>query len=241
MEYLELIKRFWNLHNTHFFGTNEIALFFYLLEQRDIIRAKESFRQNNRKIMAELNISFHTLQNTRNRLKQAGIINFYTCTGKPITIYFFVSKNSTTFANFAEVSAEVSTEVSAEVSTEVAKENTPTPLKENNNINNPPLTLKGCPPKREGSGASTAKPTKRNSFVKPSIEEIQTYIQEKGLNIDAEKFYWHYEANGWYCGKGKKMVSWKGALQTWQRSEFNKPQKTAAITLNQKSMDYEGF
>lgn len=52
-------------------------------------------------------------------------------------------------------------------------------------------------------------------FVKPTIEEIDAYCKEKGVKINAEKFYWHYEARGWMMGKNK-MKSWKAAVRTWK-------------------------
>lgn len=61
------------------------------------------------------------------------------------------------------------------------------------------------------------KPKKKN-FVKPSIDEIKTYADEKGYyNFDAERFYDYYEANGWHCGKSP-MKDWKAAVRNWMRN-----------------------
>ena len=54
----------------------------------------------------------------------------------------------------------------------------------------------------------------RSVFVKPTIEEIQAYVVEKGYDLDAEYFYNHYESNGWLVGKNK-MKNWKSAIVTW--------------------------
>ena len=60
----------------------------------------------------------------------------------------------------------------------------------------------------------------KDSFKKPSVEEIQEYIKEKSLNIDAEDFYNYYESIGWVVGKGKlQMKSWKASVNRWAKRE----------------------
>lgn len=51
-------------------------------------------------------------------------------------------------------------------------------------------------------------------FKVPSIQEIQSYIQEKGYFVDVDTFFNFYESNGWKVGKNK-MKSWKASLATW--------------------------
>ena len=64
---------------------------------------------------------------------------------------------------------------------------------------------------------------KKNRFIKPTIEQIDAYIKEKGYKFTAEQFYYHYESNGWIVGR-TKMVDWKAACRNWQsqRKRFNK-------------------
>lgn len=54
-------------------------------------------------------------------------------------------------------------------------------------------------------------------FKKPTVEEIKKYCEERNNNIDAEKFYDHYESNGWYVGKSK-MKDWKASVRTWEKN-----------------------
>lgn len=55
-------------------------------------------------------------------------------------------------------------------------------------------------------------------FVKPSISEIVDYIQENNLNVDAKKFWNHYESTGWKTGKDP-IRDWKGLLKKWNQAE----------------------
>lgn len=59
------------------------------------------------------------------------------------------------------------------------------------------------------------KKTQRKIFVKPTLEEIKAYIAEKGLHLDADYFYDHYESNGWCVGNAK-MKDWRATLRKWE-------------------------
>ena len=58
---------------------------------------------------------------------------------------------------------------------------------------------------------------KRKNFKKPTIEELDEYIAEKGYAIDAEYFWHYYEARGWKLKNGP-MKSWKSALVTFEKN-----------------------
>ena len=63
-------------------------------------------------------------------------------------------------------------------------------------------------------------PKKKQSsrFIKPTLEEIEAQIFEKGYTVNARRFFNYYESNGWKVGKNT-MKSWKAALATWQSKE----------------------
>ena len=42
---------------------------------------------------------------------------------------------------------------------------------------------------------------KPKRFVKPTIEQLESYMEERGMNNVANRFYDHYESNGWKVGK----------------------------------------
>jgi hypothetical protein len=68
------------------------------------------------------------------------------------------------------------------------------------------------------TNVSIRKESKR--FVKPTIQEIQAHILEKGYTFDAEAFYAFYESNGWKVGKNP-MKNWKMACTTWAKNRKN--------------------
>ena len=53
-------------------------------------------------------------------------------------------------------------------------------------------------------------------FVKPEKYEVAFYISENRYNVDIEKWFSHYEANGWKVGKNP-MKDWQAAVRTWHK------------------------
>lgn len=112
MNYIEQINLFWTANEEHSFRTTDIALYFYLLKVNNDCSWKEYFKRNNRKIEVDLSISFNTLKDARNRLKNANLINFKTTNGDANVLYNFC-----TSSKIDKVSNEVRCEVTNEVST----------------------------------------------------------------------------------------------------------------------------
>ncbi|PZX18086.1 hypothetical protein LX69_01123 [Breznakibacter xylanolyticus] len=131
MTYIERINMFWVLHEGNQYSTTEIALYFYLMKVANICGWPDSFKRNNAKICSDLGVSFKTLANARNRLKQTNAIDFKTTNGAANVSYTFgeftrvsaeVEEEVKTLGKFTKVSAKVSAEVRAEVGAEVGDE-----------------------------------------------------------------------------------------------------------------------
>ena len=75
---------------------------------------------------------------------------------------------------------------------------------------------------------------KAKKFIKPTIEEIEEYCQERNNGINANAFYDFYEAKDWMVGKNK-MKDWKACVRTW---ESRTEQKT--LTAREKrDLDFQ--
>lgn len=74
------------------------------------------------------------------------------------------------------------------------------------------------------------KPKSKN-FVKPTVEEVKQYCDERKNNIDAESFIDHYEANGWMRGK-TKVKDWRACVRTWERNNKNKPAQQSGFDID---------
>lgn len=55
----------------------------------------------------------------------------------------------------------------------------------------------------------------------PTLEEIENYIRDKNLNVNAKEFYDYFEAGNWCDSKGNKVKSWKQKILTWNKYSSN--------------------
>ena len=51
----------------------------------------------------------------------------------------------------------------------------------------------------------------------PSLEDVERFVRDTHLPVDAEHFYNYYTANGWIMGS-QPMRDWKAALKAWARN-----------------------
>jgi hypothetical protein len=79
---------------------------------------------------------------------------------------------------------------------------------------------------------------KNKKFIKPTLQEIQNYCLERKNNVDANKFYNYYEANGWKVGKNA-MKDWKACVRTWEGNNYGNNQViTKRFMTTQESREY---
>lgn len=63
----------------------------------------------------------------------------------------------------------------------------------------------------------------------PTLEEVKTYVREKGYHFDAEEFFRYYDSSDWHMSNGKPVKSWKQCCVTWESNrKDNAPTKTAS-------------
>lgn len=73
---------------------------------------------------------------------------------------------------------------------------------------------------------------KRKSFVAPTLDEINSYINEKGLNVDGKQFFDYFTEGKWVDSNGNRVKNWKQKLLTW-----NKFSKVTQRQENKKEFD----
>jgi len=98
------------------------------------------------------------------------------------------------------------------------------------------------PPKKKKKGGMGGK-----RFKPPTVEEVQAYINEKGLRVLAIEFCDFYESKGWMVGKSR-MKDWKAACrraQGWdsmvRRYEKAGPQHVGASPDDNGEWMYDSF
>lgn len=88
---------------------------------------------------------------------------------------------------------------------------------------------------------------RRETFSKPTLEEVRAYCEERHNGIDPEKFYDYYESQGWLVGKSR-MKDWKAAMRNWERREGQNKggysgsgRSKAAPAVENSSLDMEEY
>lgn len=52
--------------------------------------------------------------------------------------------------------------------------------------------------------------------IPPELQNVKMFfIEKKATEIDAEKFFNHFQSNGWLVGGKSKMKDWKAAARNW--------------------------
>ena len=93
--------------------------------------------------------------------------------------------------------------------------------------------------KREGADKPAPLPTKTKRFVKPTLDDVRAYCQERQNNVDPESFVDFYESKGWKVGN-QPMKDWKAAVRTWERRDNNRPRyKTRDERLRENDRELE--
>ena len=59
---------------------------------------------------------------------------------------------------------------------------------------------------------------KRKRFTPPTVEEVKAYCEERGNNVDPQRFVDFYEMKDWMVGRNK-MKDWKAAVRTWEKRD----------------------
>jgi hypothetical protein len=68
--------------------------------------------------------------------------------------------------------------------------------------------------------SNTIKKTSKNTFNKPTPEEVNIYAKSIDFNLDGEYFCDWNDARGWTYGKNK-IKDWKAVVRTWKKNSKN--------------------
>ena len=85
--------------------------------------------------------------------------------------------------------------------------------------------------------------SKKEIFLSPSLKEAILFFKEKNkTDLEAEKFFNHYESNGWLVGGKSKMKNWQAAARNWmlnsEKFQSQKKQLTPGNLNVNQNKDY---
>ena len=80
---------------------------------------------------------------------------------------------------------------------------------------------------------------KKTRFIPPTVDEVRDYCDERGNDVDPQRFVDYYTANGWKVGKNS-MKDWKAAVRTWEHNSYGKPiNKVSSNPFADLALKYE--
>ena len=60
--------------------------------------------------------------------------------------------------------------------------------------------------------------TRARRFTPPTLDDVLSYVRERGSDVDPQRFLDFYASKGWMVGKNP-MKDWKAAVRTWEKRE----------------------
>lgn len=69
----------------------------------------------------------------------------------------------------------------------------------------------------------TGKKKESVRFIPPTVEEVEDFIFQEGLSIDAEEFFNYYASQKWQKANGRPLSDWQAAARYWERKRKDKP------------------
>lgn len=108
-----------------------------------------------------------------------------------------------------------------------------------------PENLLNPPPKNRQENNTVLNNTSKNKRestreARPkSIEAVRAYCRERNNRVNVDRWYAHYESNGWKVGRNP-MKDWKAAIRKWEADDGCGPQPNGGTPSNGTSIT-DGF
>ena len=77
-------------------------------------------------------------------------------------------------------------------------------------------------------GRPKGRKTTRHEAIKPGYEEIEEYIAENGLHVNAREFFDYYAERDWKTGNDP-IGSWRGLLRKWNEQDSEREDLLKAL------------
>lgn len=75
---------------------------------------------------------------------------------------------------------------------------------------------------QEGKKERKEEGKKELGASRPTIEQVKAYFLEQNHPLEAEKFFDHFQSNGWKVGGKTPMKDWQAAARNWVRRQKEK-------------------
>lgn len=77
----------------------------------------------------------------------------------------------------------------------------------------------------------------RARFTPPTVDDVNAYCRERGIEIDAQRFVDFYASKGWRVGSSP-MKDWKAAVRNWAARDRSEGKQKQSAALNYQQHTY---
>ena len=107
----------------------------------------------------------------------------------------------------------------------------------NEQQNVPPVPEPIPVPEQKKESPSGIRKKAPERFVPPTMDDVKEFVVEQGLRMDPERFWNHFQSNGWKVGGKAPMKDWHAAARNWAaRDKLSKPPDVPKDT---RKIDYD--
>ena len=254
MTYIELINRFWELDECWQFSCCETRLYFYLLKTANRLGWEDNWTRSDSKISSDVGVSEKVMKVARNRLVQAGIIDYKQGNGRGNKSIYSVKGIPKGERNIPPLGHPLRTPLGHPLGIPLGdpfQESSPIPPKEEYKTE---IKTKKEPPKggkkesRFGELFPLPKPEKPKrtvrEFIAPTLDEVIQYFfnQNAPERLDdwqeqAEIFFNHFDSIGWKNAKGVKIERWESKANLWILDHVKENRKKYEIDTQERDSD----
>lgn len=82
---------------------------------------------------------------------------------------------------------------------------------------------------------------KERKFSPPTLQEVQSYCQERNNNVDPKTFFDYYSSNEWKDSKGNQVKNWKQKLITWENHDTKQASLPCTPIKPKYGVDWDEF
>lgn len=206
MTYIELINSFWFLDEDWQFTCCETRLYFYLLKTANRLGWVDSWTRSDAKVSSDVGVSVNSMKTARNRLVQAGLINFK-AGGKG-------QKDKT---RYQILTPNLIPNLEPKLIPNLEPKPQPNNKTKNKNNNSgelfPPTPTREEKPKR-------VKPER----VTPTLEQVKAFFEGRLADWEkqAEKFFYHFDSLGWKNANGVRIERWDSKANYWINEQLER-------------------
>lgn len=237
MSYIDFINRFWQCDVEVAFNPSDTRLFFYLVDTCNKLHWKQPFGHSDRHLALRLGMSVNTVRESKNRLKQRGLIDFISpekrsksYDGQTRYRIVSVSKINTDTDTVSDTVGDTDADTVPDTDTDTNKRLDKTrhiipPIvphetgdgSESGSIHDGCTTTTDAAMSEADASAVDTTRSGRKPFRRPTLEQVRQYCQERNNGIDPQEFIDFYTSKGWRVGKSP-MKDWKACIRTWEAS-----------------------